>query len=109
VKSAGWLPDEIPLTSTHSGGVTSGRAHNADGLELFYALAPVPGTKLSVLATSPMRALATQDMQALVRDVGLPLLVLALGVVALLLGINQLVLRWVRSLLDATASYARGE
>ena len=109
VESAGWLPAEIPLTSIHSGGVISGRAHNAEGLELFYALAPVPGTKLSVLATSPMRALATQDMQALLRDVGLPLLVLALGVVALLLGINQLVLRWVRNLLDATASYARGD
>jgi len=109
VESAGWLPAEIPLTSIHSGGVISGRSHNAQGLELFYALAPVPGTKLSVLATSPMRALATQDMQALIRDVGLPLLVLALGVVALLLGINQLVLRWVRSLLDATASYARGD
>jgi two-component sensor histidine kinase len=109
VEQAGWLPAEIPLTSAHPGGVTSGRARNADGLELFYALAPVPGTKLSVLATSPLRALATQDLQALIRDVGLPLLVLALGVVALLLGINQLVLRWVHSLLDATASYARGD
>ena len=109
IESAGWLPAEIPLTSTQQGGVVSGHARNAEGLELFYALAPVPGTKLSVIATSPMRALATQDMQALLRDVGLPLLVLALGVVALMLGINQLVLRWMRTLLDATASYARGD
>lgn len=79
------------------------------GPDFFYATAPVHGTRTEVVVAAPVILLGAIDWQRVALWAGLPLLILAIAIIAVFIGVNRLVLRWVARMRQVTAFYAAGD
>jgi two-component sensor histidine kinase len=103
--SEGWRPE----ISLHLPEGTEGfKAAGSDGSRRFYVTAPVPGTTAYVLVARPESIMGAQDQRQLMVTIGIPLAMIAFGIIAVLLGLNRFILRWVRRLRATTADYTAG-
>lgn len=92
--------------------VAAGKAHEVvatDGTQWMYAAAPFFEKSLFVIYAEPKKQMmATALMQARIGLI-LPMIAILIASLALWLGTNMLVVRWLDSLRDVAAQFARGD
>jgi two-component sensor histidine kinase len=104
-----WRPSE-PLPAGKAGDRAAGVTFlNREGADFHYAVAPVRGTLSSVVLATPLNIIAGTDWLRFTAAIGAPLLMLALGIFAVFVGVDHLVLRWISRFRQVTGSYARGD
>ena len=79
------------------------------GQSFHYAIAPVRGTLSSVVLATPMAAISTVDWPRVVTAMAAPLLMMVFGILAIFVGVDRLVLRWISRFRNVSAAYARGD
>lgn len=102
--SSGWLPVDFTQDSLLPAFV----AHGADNVARYYASMRVEGTTAFVLMARPLSVITSRDTVQLVTTLGVPLAMIAFGILAVSLGLNRFVLRWIRRLREATLDYKAG-
>jgi two-component sensor histidine kinase len=90
-------------------GGTSGYGRADDGQTYFYELRPVANAALFVLATAPQAAIGAIAWMRGLTTLGVPLLMLSIAIAVAFLGIDRLVLRWIRQLWSASLAYGHGD
>ncbi|MGQ4274273.1 sensor histidine kinase [Terrihabitans sp. B22-R8] len=105
----GWRPLQ-PLPVGIPGDPASGMTFaNASGENFYYAVAPVRGTMSNVVLATPTSFITAPDWSRLGAALLAPLLMLVLGIAAVFMGVDRLVLRWIAALRNVTGSYAQGD
>ncbi|HVV93573.1 MAG TPA: histidine kinase dimerization/phosphoacceptor domain -containing protein [Hyphomicrobiales bacterium] len=95
--------------SPEAGSNLSGYARADDGQRYFYALRPVANSSLLVLATAPEGVIGAIDWMRGLTTLGVPLLMLSIAIAVAFLGVDRLVLRWIRQFGAASLAYGRGD
>ncbi len=104
-ESADWRPALAAVQPRVTTGFT---ARGADDVLRFYVMAPIPGTSAFVMMARPDSVIGAQDTRQLLATLGVPLAMIAFSIIAVLLGFNRFVLRWVRRLRVNAFDYAAG-
>jgi two-component sensor histidine kinase len=99
----------VQLPPPGSAGALQGHARSTDHKRYFYALRPVPNSTLFVLATAPDSTLGAVDWMRGLTTLGVPLLMLSIAIAVAFLGLDRLVLRWMRQFGEASLAYGRGD
>lgn len=105
---ADWKPAE-PHPLARADGSTSWFGDGTGGDAFLYVTAPVVGAHATVLAAVPASTISAIDWVRIGTTLGVPLLMLAMAMVVIFIGVDQLVLRWVKRLVAAGKSYGRGD
>jgi hypothetical protein len=104
-----WRPSE-PLPVGKPGDRASGLTFlNREGVDFHYAVAPVRGTLSSVVLATPLSIISATDWMRFAAAIGAPLLMLLLGIFAVFVGVDHLVLRWISRFRQVAGSYGRGD
>ncbi|MGA0533389.1 sensor histidine kinase [Hansschlegelia sp. KR7-227] len=105
---ADWLPKDTAPNTPLSDDPRILKARGADGRAYQYAVAPIKGSDARAVVAAPFDLLGRSQAQWLLLAVGFPALMILLCVGMVLFGIERFVLRWIRTLRGAAASYDGG-
>lgn len=86
-----------------------GQTPASSGERVFYAMRAIPNSTLFVLTTVPLAAIEAIDWVRGLTTLGVPLLMLSIAIAVAFLGLDRLVLRWMRQFGDASVAYGRGD
>jgi hypothetical protein len=84
-------------------------AHSSDGSEWTYAAAPLYGDEVLLVYAEPRQQVLMSMLARIWPSVVLPLLSILLVSLAIWIGTQRLILRWLRKLQALTSRFARGE
>ncbi|GGE50619.1 hypothetical protein GCM10007276_29630 [Agaricicola taiwanensis] len=74
----------------------------------YYVAAAIPATTAYILVARPESVMSVQDNRQIITAIGVPLAMIAFGMMAVLLGLDHLILAWIRRLRIAAFDYAAG-
>ncbi len=104
-----WRPSEPLPAGKADDGASGLTSRTGNGTGFHYAIAPVRGTLSSVVLATPLSVISATDWMRFTAAMGAPLLMLLLGIFAVFVGVDQLVLRWISGFRQVAGSYARGD
>ena len=87
---------------------TAQSVESYDGEEWMYSSAPLYGNQLHVVYAEPARPLVLPIRDQLRAGIAWPVLAVLLTLLAVWMGVNQLVVRWLRELGELTRQFANG-
>jgi len=100
------LPAAVLASAT--GGDLQGE-NGKDDARYFYAAVPIPHSTFFAVAAEPAAVIDAIDWVPMLTRFGVPILMLVIASVVVYLGLDHMVLRWVREFDDASLAYGRGD
>jgi two-component sensor histidine kinase len=97
------------LTAAARSGQLQGRVRPAGGESYFYSVTAVPHSILFAIAAAPTAVVGGIDWFLLAARFGIPLIMLGIAVLIVYLGLDRLVLRWMREFSGVSAAFAEGD